>query len=415
MLWLLGGYMWLYIHRPFEVWPILGTIRLERVYMILMLAYWACWPGRQWLSNRLNPAYLAFCATILMSWLVSPYHDVGTKTVEDYLKVAVFFVLVMSSVRSEADLRKLFTMYVVIVGFYMLHSLVEYKNGRHMYRMSIPRMVGVDSSYNDPNTFAATILYSLPMAWVYWRETLKKWQRGLLCGYFALSLVCIVLTGSRSGFVGLGVFSGIIAMRSPYRIQIILAMCLAAPIGWNFVPEKMQNRFMTLIDPSVGPKNAQESADSRAEGWRDGVEFWKRRPLLGVGPFAFGEARGYGLQSHHLYGQTIGELGTLGAITFGMILFGFYRNGREMSLLCQLRPEMAGGFTQRVSQAVGMSVVLLLFLGFAGHNLYRYSWMWFGAFQAIALYAARLEAYRIEPVLEDSASAAWMPAGEYAY
>ncbi len=26
MIWLLGGYMWLFIHRPFEVWPWLGIV-----------------------------------------------------------------------------------------------------------------------------------------------------------------------------------------------------------------------------------------------------------------------------------------------------------------------------------------------------------------------------------------------------
>ena len=28
-------------------------------------------------------------------------------------------------------------------------------------------------------------------------------------------------------------------------------------------------------------------------------------------------------------------------------------------------------------------------MGAGGHNLYRYNWMWFGAFQAIAVYVAR--------------------------
>jgi O-antigen ligase len=412
MLWLLGGYMWLYIHRPFEVWPVLGTIRLERVYMILMLAYWACWPGRQWLANRLNPAYLCFFATIVASWLVSPYHDVGTKTVEDYFKVAVFFVLVMSSVRTERDLKRLIVMYVAVVGLYMLHSLWEYKNGRHTYRMGIARMVGVDSNYNDPNTFGATILYSLPMAWAMWREQMRGWQRGLLCGYFALSVVCIVLTGSRSGFAGLGLLAILIGMLSPYRFRILLAMALAAPVGWSLVPPHMQNRFLTLIDPSYGPKNAQQSAESRSEGWTDGVQFWRRHPMLGVGPFAFGEARGYGLQSHHLYGQTIGELGSLGAITFGMILLGFFRNGWEMRRLAKAQPELAGSFAHRVSQAVILSVLMLLFLGFAGHNLYRYSWMWFGAFQAIALYTVQFE---FCPSHEDEPAPACFAAGQYAH
>ena len=29
MPWLIAGYIWLYLHRPFEIWPVLGTFRLE--------------------------------------------------------------------------------------------------------------------------------------------------------------------------------------------------------------------------------------------------------------------------------------------------------------------------------------------------------------------------------------------------
>ena len=30
MIWMLGGYMWLFVHRPFEVWPWLGDLQIER-------------------------------------------------------------------------------------------------------------------------------------------------------------------------------------------------------------------------------------------------------------------------------------------------------------------------------------------------------------------------------------------------
>ena len=33
--------------------------------------------------------------------------------------------------------------------------------------------------------------------------------------------------------------------------------------------------------------------------------------------------------------------------------------------------------------------MLMLFMGLGGHNLYRYNWMWFGAFQIVALRLAR--------------------------
>jgi hypothetical protein len=38
-----------------------------------------------------------------------------------------------------------------------------------------------------------------------------------------------------------------------------------------------------------------------------------------------------------------------------------------------------------LARAMGTSLFLLLFLGFFGHNLYRYNWAWYCAFTAIAL------------------------------
>ena len=40
MHWMLIGYMFLFIHRPFEVWPWLGELHVERLYMLLTLAVW---------------------------------------------------------------------------------------------------------------------------------------------------------------------------------------------------------------------------------------------------------------------------------------------------------------------------------------------------------------------------------------
>ena len=42
-----------------------------------------------------------------------------------------------------------------------------------------------------------------------------------------------------------------------------------------------------------------------------------------------------------------------------------------------------------VARSVFLTVVLMLLMGCAGHNLYRYNWQWFAAFGAIALHCAR--------------------------
>src|SRR5947208_3127826 len=141
MLYLLIGYMFLFIHRPFEVWSWLGPYRIERIYMCVSLLYWALLHGRKtWATNRLHYAFAFFGAVFLLAWLVSPFNTPRQQEVgEDYLKVVVFFFLVMSTVGDEVSLKRLLVGYLGVLGLYMTHSLREYFNGRQIYRMGFFR------------------------------------------------------------------------------------------------------------------------------------------------------------------------------------------------------------------------------------------------------------------------------------
>src|SRR5437763_6240521 len=153
MHWLLGGYLWLFVHRPFEYYPVLGDLQLERGYVFLMLGWWVVTPNKAWLPNRLHAAFLGFTAALLLCWYASPYRDRCWDTVENYLKVALFSFLLVTTVRDERGLKRILTMYLVAVGLYMGHSMVEFLNGRIEWRQGISRMVGVDVTFRDPNAF----------------------------------------------------------------------------------------------------------------------------------------------------------------------------------------------------------------------------------------------------------------------
>jgi O-antigen ligase len=401
--------MWLFIHRPFEVWPVWGELRIERLYMIFTLVYWLTMVPKRWPRNPLHAAFALFGLVLATAWLTSEYRELGAKTVEDWFKIIIFYVLVVTTVRGERELTQLIVMYLAVLGLYMAHSLWEYHCGRHQYTMGTVRMLGIDLTYGDPNTFAATIVYSLPLAIVVWPLCRRGWQsglvvvdwptfihsltqlcrrglwQGLLVGYVVLSATCVLLTSSRSGFVGLCFLVGAAALLSKRRKTWILLLAVAAPLVWRCLPEDRQNRFLTLIDPSYGPANAQESAEGRAKGWHDGVRLCRANPTFGVGPGAFGTATGGGFESHHLYGQILGELGAMGALAFAAILASFAANGWATYRRCRQWPEHRGEMPVRVIWGTSLTVVLMLLLGFAGHNLYRYTWLWFGAFQVIAL------------------------------
>ncbi len=389
MIWILGGYVWLFIHRPFEVWPVLGSLQLERLYMLVMLLIWLVWPGKQVVANRLHLAIVLFTVALVGCWYHSPYQAEGDVVLEAYLKVLVFYVLVITSVHDERGLRRLATVYLGAVGLYMLHSLVEYANGRYEWRQGISRMIGVDLTYNDPNAFASTLLLALPLTLPFWKEARGKSVKLVLLGGTGLAALCILLTGSRTGFVGLCAFGFLCGWLSPYRMRMLALLPFAGLVLLALLPGELHERFLTLVDSSRGPAIAQASADGRLEGFLHGMELWARNPATGVGPAAFAKAVGNGFQAHNVYGQVAGELGTLGVTAFVLLLLAFYRNNREAWRRSRAETGRSD-FPLEMSRAVTIAVLLLLLTGWAGHNLYRYNWTWLAAFQGIALHCLRL-------------------------
>jgi O-antigen ligase len=400
MIWLLGGYMWLFVHRPFEIWPALGAVQLERGYMCFMLLVWLVAPGKGIAANRIHAALALFTMVLIGAWVNSPYAsmpDCGA-AVENYMKVAVFYVLVVTTVHDERGLRLLVLLFLAAVSLYMAHSILEFINGKYQWRMGIRRMIGVDMTFNDPNAFASTLLYTLPLILPFWRERPRRIPRYMLIGYTTGVCFCILMTGSRAGFLGLGLLAAILLVSSSKRKgQMILLGGVGAMLAFAVLsvvlPAELQDRYLTIVDSSKGPLNAQVSASGRLAGFEHGIRIWQRSPLIGEGPASFPYSTGRGGHSHNVYGQVLSEMGTMGAIAFLLLVACFVANWletRALKLTDWLPRER--DFPYQVSQAVFINLLLLLVMGWAGHNLYRYNWQWFAAFQAIALHCLRTRA-----------------------
>jgi hypothetical protein len=389
MLLILIGYMFLFIDRPFEVWPSLAEYHLERVYMLGALVMLLVYSGKKWLPNRQHLAYFSFGAVVLVCWMASPWMDQGQDAVENYFKILVFYVLIILTVHDERALRRVVLGFLIVMMLYMAHSLREYHCGRHAFRMGIPRMIGVDTTMGDPNSFGGTLVYALPFVVPFWMTRPSLALRLFLACYVALSVVCIGLTGSRSAFVGLLLWVMLMIFRSRWRGRLALMGILTAPLLWAALPPELQNRFETIIHPEVGPKSAVASGYDRLQGLKTGLELWGKYPATGCGPGVWRPATELLVESHNLYGQTVGELGTLGALAFGGILLGFWLNLRGVRRAYVQHPEWGRDFAYYVASAVGWAVFLLLFEGNFSHNLFRYAWLWYGGFLVIARHCVR--------------------------
>jgi O-antigen ligase len=270
------------------------------------------------------------------------------------------------------------------MGLYMTHSLKEFLGGRHMYRMSIVRMVGVDNSLGDPNSFGASIVFALPFVTTIWNTTRSKFMRFCAINYVCLSCGCIMLTGSRSSFIGMLVWWAILLWRSKHRWAGFALAFVSAPVIFLALPESLQNRFETIINPDVGPENAKQSGEGRLEGLQTGFILWGRYPLTGIGPGVWRPATGSPIESHNLYGQLVGEMGTIGLVAFVGILLCFWSNLRWMKRYRQRHPERANEFAFCLCDSIAISLFMLLLMGNFGHNLFRHNWLWYGGYLIIA-------------------------------
>ncbi|MGL4424087.1 MAG: O-antigen ligase family protein, partial [Gemmataceae bacterium] len=289
-----------------------------------------------------------------------------------------------------------------VMGIYLSHSLREYVGGRHTYRMGIARMIGVDSTLGDPNSFGASIVYALPFAVAVWRGIpLSRLGRYLVLSYFALSVLCILLTGSRGSLVGLMAWGTVYLFRVRRGWVWLMVACCVAPVGFFALPESLQNRFETIIDSDAGPASAKASGDGRLLGFLNGFELLARSPISGVGPGAWRPATGSSVESHNLYGQVTGETGLAGMLGLMLIVLGYLINGRFFRKDRAADPRQHGTFLHEVAIAAGTGLFLLLFIGNFGHNLFRFTWLWYGGFLIIARHCREQQWLVEEPIVEE--------------
>lgn len=381
---LLIGYLWLYLYRPFEIWPVLGTVRLELVYGGIVAICWLFTSNKQWPRYHLHYYSVAFLVCVSLSWLLSPFNHLDSRGFTDFLKLWPCYFLLVTVVGEHKSFRLVLLAYLGVMALYMIHSLVEYGNGRHVYRMGLVRLIGVNQALSDPNYLAASIVYMLPWIMPIWTGSRSLLGKTSLTGLVIISIVCIALTGSRSGLLGLIVVMVLGLLRMKHKLVPCIALVMVALVFWMLLPSSLQTRFASIVNPDIGPLSAKISAEGRLQGFWLGLNLFIRYPLTGCGPGYWMAATGRQLQPHNLYGQLLGETGVLGTLSFlgllAALVTGYFQHKQQ---LAGMPPVPECQFSREINYALFSTVILLLFLGNFSHSLFRYHWVWCAAFGVI--------------------------------
>ncbi|MCA9213419.1 MAG: O-antigen ligase family protein [Planctomycetales bacterium] len=407
-LWLVAVYIGLFIIRPWEVIaPWLGDLRFEKVYAIGMIAVVAL-TGRKWKPTAQCISVIAFASAVALSAVFAWNSALSWEPLYRYATVVVTYFLFVSVIRQAVDLYFLIMTYVGVMWVYIAKSLWEYfVNDRHEFAQNVPRLVGIDLTYGETNAVAMSVVLSLPFWMFLWRRRKSlttdwpsSWSKGYVAAvatYPVLAVTAVLLTNSRAGMLGTGMFVVLAHIRSTRKTSWAKSAAMGFALIvllWIVAPQQQKDRLSTLWDPSSGPSNAHASADGRWLGFLAGIEMFERKPIFGVGIGNFLDYRisfldGVPKIAHNLPGEILGETGLAGAVTFLVMVVFSWRNCRRTISICRGSAAPTFMTFHELALALSNSILLLLLFGLSLHNALRFNWLWIAAFAMCLALCAR--------------------------
>lgn len=392
------GYLLLQTTMFDEEWPAIGRFRPR----LLLGATALLAAGVEWVVGRRerrtpSPEHLpvtawlvAFaCGGVLaMLWAFDP----GTAKDAQLALTTSLLVhfLALAIVRTRREVAVLILVLVAGHGLYLLRSLMEFLAGKHQFTMGVSRMMGAGKSLEDPNSFAGTLAFSLPLVLWCGLVTRHAFLRLCVVAYGGLAAYAVVQTHSRSGLVllVLNVLFALAVLRSR-RVRLAAVAVLVA-LGVHLASgrtDAAMDRYASIVSSRTYTK--ESSTVGRVEGYRVAWRMFLENPLTGVGPGNWSAYRmrrvdGETLMPHNLAGQVIATYGLAGALPF----VGFLAAAVALALRTRRRTRASDVPWDRavadLALVVPFTLLLLLVSGLGAHNVERLPWYLMPALLCVA-------------------------------
>ena len=330
---------------------------------------------------------------------------------EGFVKAAVFFYFTVYLVTTHKRLIQFIATIVtcqvirVLEPLY-LHITTGYWGGAaHMGGGEfMDRLSGAPSDIINPNGLAFVVLTTIPFLHYLLGGSPKAILKTVYVLLLPALLYALVLTGSRSGMIGLVVVFGFICYRSRHR-TILIALGGIAVVGMLAVmTPDMRDRYLSIVD-RTSTRHAATS-EGRVEGVMQDFAVIKQRPLFGYGVGTSREAlanvSGRDQISHNLYTEVLIELGVLGFLLYIRVLVSIGANVAsvgKMKLPSSLRGEPNGrsqdsgvvAYYLRVREAAMAWFVMCLAFSLASYGLSEFYW-----YMVAGLSVALVNLFRVE-------------------
>lgn len=240
----------------------------------------------------------------------------------NFLKLVIAAVAVMVAVNSWDRLRGL--MKIQAVGM-VLMACLSFGGDR-----IAGRMYGFGAMYGDPNDLALNLCVVLPFCVVLMRGSSTTPGKAFWGACVLITLVSIVATFSRGGFLALLALLLLMWRRFKPKfsslVAVVLLFAIAAGAALVVIgPAAYFERMQTIWNPA---KDVEGSAQIRRELLLSSIDLSVKHPLFGVGPGQFPQISGLWFEAHNTYTQFSAEAGLVALVLFLLLLKRTMRNLR---------------------------------------------------------------------------------------
>jgi len=382
------------LFRPGETYPALDKIRLELIFgaslaVLVLLKNKYRYGSFTIPDSKINTDFLLFLTAIAASLVFSACKDCTIETLQNMIKLGIFYLLIILVVDTPKRLEIFFWIFLLAVGKSAFDITFGFYHGQAVFNQGLNRATGANSAMDNFNGIAITMNTVIPFVYYFLLHYKQMWRKILFAAILVLFVWTLIVTGSRGGLIGFLSILGIVWWQSRHKMAMALFLIVFMVAGWTFLGQDSKDRYL-----SVFAEQLDDSAENRVKAWQDGLLLFIKRPATGVGAGAFANARqesfGVYLNPHSLYIQVLAELGLFGTLVYFKFLRDLFRtNWRTIQEVRKKKSKNL--FLEPISQATIVACFSLLVTGLFAHSAYRYTWYFLAALAVVAEHLLRTE------------------------
>jgi probable O-glycosylation ligase (exosortase A-associated) len=348
-------FVWIAYLRPHE-WAYAPTWQISLIVAVVTLLGYCIFELPRRSPKLLSNALLVLLwAQVMLSTVMAEALERPWPKFIEFTKIIIMALLMTAMVDSEKRVRWLLLVTLGAIGLLAVRANIGIILSRGAARIS-----GPGGAFEDNNDFALLLNMALPMMIYFGRGEAKRWLRWGFYALAGMTLITILFTYSRGGFLGLCVLLIALAFKTRYKLTGLMAGLVLITVLLAVVPSDIVQRLSTIQTAA----QADESARSRLRAWRVSLWIIKDHPVFGVGLRNILEVyTRYGAEedvrvSHNAYLQMAVDAGLPALVLFvGAIGLCYWRLRKTRKMLKIRAPG-----SRLITYAHGMEVALVGYL-----------------------------------------------------